>query len=351
MVDVSLHEVPLEDIIFDTFGGFPRFVPLSQADEELILGLRDAIAPVAKPVYGGTDALPWLENTHLVMGYRSKDSAFAYPINVLNLHEIVNDVIDGVPLVVTYCPLCFSGVVFSRKLDGRLLTFGNTSALYQSDMVMYDHQTGSYWFQVGGEAVVGAMTGARLNLLPSTTMQWGDWKRLNPETQVLVGTARDPERFTGRQYQSGLPANYQRQINRGQFAFPVDQSRLDPRLSAGEIVVTVEIGTGAKAYPLGLIGDGAVNDSVAGAPVVLFVQDSRRAAGAFSPVVDGAALTFDFVEDRNAFVDRETGTTWDLGGGALDGPLAGAQLEALNTRRAFWFSIAIAFPEMDVCIP
>ena len=116
-------------------------------------------------------------------------------------------------------------------------------------------------------------------------------------------------------------------------------------------MLTVEIGTGAKAYPLGLIGDGAVNDSVAGIPVVLFAQDSRRASGAFSPVVDGVALTFDFVEDRHTFVDRETGTTWDLGGKAVDGPLAGARLEALNTRRAFWFSIAIAFPEMDVYLP
>lgn len=146
MVDVSIHHVPLEDIIFDTFGGSPRFVPLSEAGDELIVDLRDAIVPVARPVYGGPDALAWLEDDHLVMGYVSGASTFAYPINVLDLHEIVNDVIDGVPLVVTYCPLCFSGVVFSRELDGRLLTFGNTSALYQSDMVMYDHQTGSYWF-------------------------------------------------------------------------------------------------------------------------------------------------------------------------------------------------------------
>ena len=252
MADVSLHSVPLEDIIIDTFGGSPRFVPLSRASEELIRDLRDAIAPVANPVYGGPDSLPWLEDTHLVMGYRSGDSAFAYAINILNLHEIVNDVIDGVPLVVTYCPLCFSGVVFNRQLsDGSLLTFGNTSALYQSDMVMYDHQTGSYWFQVGGEAVVGAMTGTRLDLLPSSTMEWGDWLKLNPETEVLVGMAGDPERFTGRRYESGLPANYQSQINREQFAFPVDKTRLDTRLTAGEIVVTVETNGGGQGLPFG----------------------------------------------------------------------------------------------------
>ena len=105
------------------------------------------------------------------------------------MHEIVSDVIEGVPVLVTYCPLCFSGVVYSRELDGRLLTFGNTSALYQSDLVMYDHQTGSYWFQVAGEGVVGPLTASRLDLLPSTTVSWGEWRRLYPETRLLTGFA------------------------------------------------------------------------------------------------------------------------------------------------------------------
>ena len=166
LADTSLHSVPLSDILFDTFGGSPRFLPLDRAKESRILDLRDAIVPILHPVYGAVDALSWLRDDNLVMGYVSEDDAYAYPINVLNMHEIVNDVINGVPVLITYCPLCFSGVVYHRELDGTLLTFGNTSALYQSDLVMYDHQTGSYWFQVGGEAVVGELTGSHLNLLP-----------------------------------------------------------------------------------------------------------------------------------------------------------------------------------------
>ena len=90
---------------------------------------------------------------------------------------------------------------------------------------------------------------------------------------------------------------------------------------------------------------------VAGVPVVLFAQDSRRAAAAFSPVAKDRTLTFDYTEERQAFVDEETGSVWDLAGVAFEGPLEGVQLKALNTRRAFWFSIAIAFPEMAVYIP
>ena len=77
-----------------------------------------------------------------MLGYESGDDAYAYPINILNFHEIVNDTIGGVPVLITYCPFCFSGVVFNRELDGQALTFGNTSALFQPDLVMSEHQTG-----------------------------------------------------------------------------------------------------------------------------------------------------------------------------------------------------------------
>ena len=173
MVDRGIHSVLLQDIVFDTFGGSPRFLPLDQASNSDILDLRDAIVLIIQPAYGDPGDLPWLEDEDLVIGYRFGDVASAYPLNILDIHEIVNDVIDGEPVLITYCPLCFSGVVFDRELEGLVLTFGNTSALYQSDLVMYDHQTGSYWFQVGGEAVVGSLTGSHLDLLPSATMAWG----------------------------------------------------------------------------------------------------------------------------------------------------------------------------------
>ena len=141
--DMRLRTFGAKAIVFDTFGGSPRFLPLDQASDEDILRLRDLIRPILEPAYGVAEDLPWLNDTDLVIGYSAGDDAYAYPVNVLDFHEIVNDVIEGVPVLVTYCPLCFSGVVYSRELDGRALTFGNTSALFQSDLVMYDHQTGS----------------------------------------------------------------------------------------------------------------------------------------------------------------------------------------------------------------
>jgi hypothetical protein len=350
-VDRSIHSVPLADIVFDTFGGSPPSVPLDRASDDVILRLRDAITPIAQPAYGAAGGLPWLDDDKLVIGYRSESGAYAYPVNVLDFHEIVNDVIDGVPILVTYCPLCFSGVVFGRELDGRVLTFGNTNALYQSDLVMYDHQTGSYWFQVGGEAVVGSLTGSWLALLPSVTMVWGEWRSLYPETRLLTGFSGAPTAFADGRYRWGISGGYQDRINEERFVFPVDTDKLDHRLSSGEIVLTVEVGDAATAFPLGLIGDGAVNHDVGGQPVVVFARAGNRAAAAFSRVVDGRTLNFDFRDDDQSFVDRETGSAWDAGGRATSGPLTGSDLEQLNTRRAFWFSVAIAFPGEDVYLP
>jgi hypothetical protein len=326
-------------------------VSLDLATVPLILDLRDAIVPIDEPVYGLPGSIPWLDDADLVIGYDSGDEAYAYPVNVLDFHELVNDVIEDVPVLITYCPLCFSGVVYSRELDGRVLTFGNTSALYQSDLVMYDHQTGSYWFQVGGEAVVGPLTGARLKLLPSTTMSWGEWQRLYPETRLLTGFAGNPSLFSSSRYSRDFPERYKDRIANDGFVFPVHRELLDSRLSSGELVLTVEVAGEVVAYPLEMIGDAAVNHSVGGQPVVVLTRAENRAVGAFSPVVDGRILTFDYRDRDQTFVDRETGTVWDAAGRAAAGPLLGARLERLNTRRAFWFSIAIAFPGVDVYLP
>ena len=143
-LDTSLSSVELKDIIFDTFDGSSK--PLSEADSELIERLRDANKPVYVARYENPGDDDWLGDQDMVAGYVGHQSgqAYAYPVKFLNFHELVNDVIDDVPLIITYCPLCGSGVVFDRRVNDETLVFGNTSALYNSDLVMFDHNTGSY---------------------------------------------------------------------------------------------------------------------------------------------------------------------------------------------------------------
>ena len=258
---------------------------------------------------------------------------------------MVNDVIDGVPILVSYCPLCASGAVYRREVDGRTLLFGNTSALFESDLVMFDHQTGSYWFQVLGEAIVGHMTGRRLTVLPSQILSWGEWKRLHPDTRLLVSDSGLP--LDAESGFDPLSKSYTDRLDAGEFLFPVAEDRLDDRLRASEIVITVEIGPEVKAYPLCLIGDAAVNDQVGGKPVVVFSNGSTGSA--FLATISGKQLTFQLLDGD--FVDSETGSTWTILGRSVAGPLNGSALDSVPSRRAFWFSMASAFPALDLYVP
>ncbi len=336
-VDVSRTIVALEDVVFDTFdGGFTR---LSEADANLIEQLRDAIRPIYEPRYGSADDLPWLADDDLVLGYQGGGTAFAYPFNVLNFRELVNDTIDGVPVLVSYCPLCGSAVVYDRRLAGETLRFGNTSALYESDLVMYDHGTGSYWFQVAGRAIVGELAGAELDVLPSTVATWGEWRALHPDGRLLIGDAS--ESFAGGRYVADPFEGYGENVNRGRFAFPVSDAASDRRLRAAEVVSLVQVGAERKAYAIAML-DAPVNDALAGIPILVLASQGATFAAAFDRRVGGQVLTFDALGPE--LVDRETGTTWDRGGRALSGPGAGAQLEPLPLRRAFWFSIVSTHP-------
>lgn len=337
--DLSRHSVPLDAIHFDTFSG--SSIPLSEITEEQLLALRDAIPPLDSPKYDDAPAGDYLLDSDLVVGYSAGDEHYAYPIKILNFHEIVNDELGGVPVLITYCPLCRSGIVFDRRLDGRVLTFGNTSALYETDLVMYDRETTSYWWQTAGEAIVGELTGSRLEALPSVTMTWADWKELHPDTRVLsVDTG------FSRPYEQDPFAGYEDFVNAGQFPFPVSDAVRDDRLPLAEIVLGVEIDGRSRAYPLGLLGDAAVNDTLAGTAIVVFSRAAGPTGNAFLATVGDRTLTFSV--DGERYVDRETGTRWTLAGEAIDGPLAGEQLRPVPTRSMFWFSYAAAFPDAEV---
>lgn len=340
-VDTSIHSVPLESVVFDTFDG--GFLRLSDADSRTIEQLRDFIRPIYQPRYDGPEGGDWLRRTDLIIGYVGEEAAYAYPVNMLNFHEIVNDEIDGVPVLITYCPLCASGVVFDRRVDGEALTFGNTSALYQNDLVMYDHQTGSYWFQVGGEAIVGTLTGKRLVPLPSVTMPWQQWRELHPETRVLSLE----QGLTGSySYEYDPFQGYNVSVDALNFPFPVSKEKLDTRLRPSALVLSVRVNGQEKAYPIQNMGNAAVNDTVGGEPVVVFSRDEGATSSAFSRTVDGRLLTF--VLRDNQIRDQETNSLWDLAGRAVEGSLKGQQLKPLPTRRAFWFSLSLALPDIPL---
>ena len=344
-VDTSIASVSLDNIYFYTFDG--GSIRLSRASDVAIERLRDRIKPIYLPNYEPVEGGYWLAESDLVIGYAADNGeAFAYSLKILNFHEIVHDIIDGIPVLVSYCPLCASSVVYSRELDGAVHTFGNTSALYESDMVMFDHETGSYWFQVLGEAIVGALTGQRLETLPSTTATWGQWKGMHPETRVL---SRDLGLLGGNPYARDLFVGYDRRVNREQFAFPVDKDRLDDRLRAGDRVLAIQVGETHKAYPLIDTEDKVVNDEVGGEKVVVIARVVGPTASAYLSTLGGQTFTFNL--NDGVVEDVETGTKWDDGGHAISGPMVGAQLTRVPSRTSFWFSVVGALPDIELHTP
>ena len=342
-VDISRHTVPLEDVVFDTFNG--SFVELPDADERLILRLRDAIKPIYEPLYEPAEqAVFWLDDGDTVIGIEIDDQAYAYPVKTLSFREIVNEVIGGRPLVITYCPLCASGVVYDRRLDGRTLLFGNTSALYEFDMVMFDHQTGSYWHQLSGQAIVGTLAGEELEALASMVATFGEWRELYPDTLVLAnGKVQAP-------LTTDPTDRIQATVNRGEFRFPVKRGLDDDRLELGRHVLLLRLSGQWKAYPLNESGTAAYNDLINEVPLAVFTQG--LSAGAFLSIVDGQRLTFAALDSPPSpavpFQDEQTGSTWDLAGRAVAGPLQGTVLKAIPSRRGFWFAVAGVNPGIDL---
>jgi hypothetical protein len=220
--DTSRHSIPIDDI-YDGGPGKdgipailqPKFISADQADQTL------------------------LKKNDRVLGFVHQGRARAYPIKILNWHEIVNDRIGGAPRVVTYCPLCGTGMVFDTEVKGHKLTFGVSGLLYQSDMLLYDHQTESLWSQIKSEAVTGSLTGARLKLLPSTHTNWESWKTKYPNTQVLsddTGYRRNYDRDPYQGYENS---------ERLMFGVNATSRKHHPK----EKVIGIEIGKFAKAYP------------------------------------------------------------------------------------------------------
>jgi len=151
---------------------------------------KDGIPSIDTPKFVPAAEVDDLSDTEPVVGLVVNGDARAYPLRILTWHEIVNDTVGGVPVTVTYCPLCNSSIVFEREVAGRLLDFGTTGKLRNSDLVMYDRQTESWWQQFEGRAIVGEMTGTTLTMLPSRLESWARFKARAPEGKVLVPNNR-----------------------------------------------------------------------------------------------------------------------------------------------------------------
>ncbi|WP_263784360.1 DUF3179 domain-containing protein [Salinibacter grassmerensis] len=316
---------------------------------------KDGIPSVDAPVFVSVGAAQdWIAPEEPVIAFEYNGAARAYPLQILTHHEIVNDRVGGTPVAVTFCPLCYSALVFVRTLDGTPVEFGVSGMLRNSDLVMYDRKTETLWQQLTGKAIVGDRAGDTLEQLPSQIVSFRQFADSYPDGAVL-------SRDTGhdRPYGRNPYAGYD-DIDSRPFAY---DGPVDDRLPPMEKVVAVSVGTTHKAYPHSTTEEErVVHDTVGGRPLVVLhapgavsaldapeIEDSKEtgSTGVFVPRVDGRSLQFSYV-GKGRFQDAETKSTWTVTGEAIEGPLEGTQLDRVRHGDYFAFAWLAFRPDATV---
>ena len=313
----------------------------------------DGIPPIDEPRFLRADDVTFLADDEPVLAFEVDGDARAYPVQILIWHEIVNDTVGDTPVAITYCPLCNSAVAVDRRAGERVLTFGTSGRLYRSALVMYDRQTQSLWSHFTAEAIAGVLTGTTLTTYPVATVSWLDWRAAHPDGLVL---SRDTgvDRDYGRNPYPGYD-----DVDEPPFLF---EGEPDDRLAAKERVVGLGLDGEPMAIPqadlaergvleLQLDGRSAVawlRPGTATALEAVDVDDGRDvgATGVFRNELDGEALTFE--RSGDGFVDAATGSTWNVLGEAVAGPLTGRRLEPVEHVDTFWFAWAAFAPDTAI---
>lgn len=284
ITDGVKHSVPFDEIL----GGGPP---------------KDGIPSIDNPKFASVaEANKFLNDAEPGIALEIDGVSRFYPFQILVWHEIVNDTIGGKRVLVTYCPLCLSGIVFDPQVSGERVEFGTSGKLWNSNLVMYDRKTDSLWSQILGEAIVGEMTGTKLAVLPSDQIRFGDWRKLHPNGEVLsrnTGTTRfygqDPY---GDYYTT--PGTY----------FPVGKK--DDRLADKDFVLGIVVGGKNKAYwPEAVKRAGEIEDNFEGKIIIARYEKEIDAVRLYEKRADGTR-------------------------------------ERINPFGAFWFSWVAAHPETEL---
>ena len=386
-VDTEKAGIPLEDI--SSGGPPPQGIPALGFGGDR----AGAAGPSPAPDYETqAAAAAWLGAEEPVITVSLGGESRAYPLQILTWHEIVNDTLGGVPVAVTFCPLCNSALAFDRRVPlteaaleelrtltpvtttdpdeafrrayrsqtpdadlaaGLEVTFGVSGLLHNSNLLMFDSESRTLWSQLVGEGAVGTLTGTALLRYPAQIVSFAAFRKAFPEASVL-------SRETGfsRNYGANPYVGYDR-ADTPPFLF---SGETDGRLPPKTRVVTLERGGEASAYPFDVLAEvGVVNDEVGGEPLTFFWQPGTRSAldtgtiaegedvgavGVFSRTLGGVTLTF--VRDGAVFKDEETGSSWNLSGQAVAGELEGERLVAVPHDNTLWFAWAAFRPNTRI---
>lgn len=316
---------------------------------------KDGIPSIDSPEFStATDAQKWLGDDEPVIAYIDGDDARAYPLQILTYHEIVNDIVNDKPVIVTFCPLCNASIVFERTLNGEVLDFGTTGRLRNSDMIMYDRQSETWWQQFTGRGIIGKYNKTKLALLPSQIVSFSTFTTTYPDGKIL-------NRETGhaRPYGNNPYSGYD-SIDNIPFLYNGPEDKRLPPMA--RILSLVSDDMPSLLIETSKLEDKPVlNVNYNGQPIVIIatssaqsaldksrIADSRKipAAAAFSAELDDETLEFELKE--GVMVDKGTGSTWNAFGTSVAGPLKGKVLKQVDNGVHFAFAWLAFEPESTI---
>ena len=310
----------------------------------------DGIPPLEFPPNIPAEEADYLESHERVFGVSINGEHRAYPLRIMNPHEMANDVLGGEPISLAYCTLCGAGIAYHGKFDGMETTFGTSGFLYRSNKIMYDRETLSLWNQETGQPVIGELadSGIQLNFFPTLLTTWGEWTDEHPDTTVLAldtGVSQP-----GRYFPEDNPnATYYEYFHTPGTMFPVWLR--DDRLEDKDVVLGVNVGDAQKAYPVHVLQvERVVNDTLGEANVVVLASEISQAAKAYErgdrefSRTEGDASTGVPMQ----LVDK-SGQVWDVTEEALVNASDSSQtLPRIPTHSSFWFGWFAFYPDTEL---
>ncbi|GAB1420456.1 DUF3179 domain-containing protein [Anaerolineales bacterium] len=314
---------------------------------------KDDIRPINAPLFVAASDIKDLKDRSPVLVVEVNGEKRAYPLMVLTRHEIVNDTIQDRAIAVTFCPLCNSGIVYNRTIEGQELQFGVSGNLRNNGLVMWDNHSESWWQQFTGECLVGAYSGQKLEMIPSQIVGFGTLRQHYPDTAVLVGDEMMPDMHYEQNY-----------LDYGDSPSPLlFTGEVDQRLAENERILAGWVGDTIRAYPFSsLQNKPLLQDQLGDKEVVIFwqagasssynladideAQDIGMAAIFDRELADGRLLDFEWYYGK--FMDKQTGSTWNIFGEATQGALKGQRLRPIHASTYVWFAWSTFYPETDI---
>ena len=349
-----IQSTPREDVPSALRDPFHDDHPEPLVDLSQIRGVvpPDRIPALEDPAFVPAAGVDWLAAVEPVLALEMNGDARAYPLRIMTWHELVNGTVGGVPVTVSYCPLCNSAVAYDRRVGERILDFGTSGALFNSSLVMYDRQTESLWSHYTGQAVVGHLTGVQLDLIPVQTVSFEKFLSSHSDGQVL-----------------GLDTGHSRQYGQNPYEFYDSSNRpflfsgpLDDRLDPITRVVALRDGGEGAVIPYDVLAERRVVPfSFAGRELVALLEPGTASAldnpviadgrdvgatGVFVRSLDGEPLDLS-AGPEGGFVDVATGAVYDILG-RPSGSAGAPELEPVEHLDTFWFAAAAFYPDAKI---